>query len=88
MSAVVSPGHQGRAIEIKSLLGAYSEAEDLINIGAYAAGSNPQIDLALKFIEPINGFLQQDADEGGDFESHVQRLMGLLEAQPAAEERA
>ena len=88
MSAVVSPGHQERALQIKSLLGAYSEAEDLINIGAYAAGSNPQIDLSLKFIEPINEFLQQDSREEGDFESHVQRLMGLLEVQPAAEESA
>ena len=75
-------------MQIKSLLGAYSEAEDLINIGAYAAGSNPQIDIALKFIEPINGFLQQDSREGEDFESHVQRLMGLLESQQAAEESA
>ena len=88
MSAVVSPGHQERAMQIKSLLGAYSEAEDLINIGAYAAGSNPQIDIALKFIEPINEFLQQGSREGENFESHVQRLMGLLEAQPVEEERA
>ena len=75
-------------MQIKSLLGAYSEAEDLINIGAYAAGSNPQIDIALKFIEPINEFLQQGSREGENFESHVQRLMGLLEAQPVEEERA
>ena len=81
MTDVVSPTHVEKAAEIKTLLAAYTEAEDLINIGAYARGSNPQIDRALQFIGPINEFLRQGAREGENLDAHVQRLMGLLEAQ-------
>ena len=88
MKDVVSPAHWERSLEIKSLLSAYSEAEDLINIGAYARGSNPRIDRALQFIESINEFLVQAVEESGGFDEHVQRLMGLLEAKPAVEESA
>ena len=79
MKDVISPDHWARNVELKSLLAAYSEAEDLVNIGAYARGSNPQIDRALQFIEPINAFLRQDVGFSGDYEEHVQQLMGLLE---------
>ena len=88
MKDVVSPAHWERGMEIKSLLAAYSEAEDLINIGAYARGSNPRIDRALQFIEPIEGFLRQPVEESGGLELHVQRLMGLLEPEPEAAESA
>ena len=86
MTDVVSPAHWEKAAEIKSLLAAYTEAEDLINIGAYARGSNPQIDRALQFIEPINEFLRQGAREGEDLDAHVQRLVGLLETRPVQED--
>lgn len=85
MKDVVSPAHWARTIELKSLLSAYAEAEDLINIGAYARGSNPQIDRALQFIEPINAFLRQDVGFSGGFEEHVQQLMELLKPPPPAE---
>ncbi|MBT4502525.1 MAG: flagellar protein export ATPase FliI [Gemmatimonadetes bacterium] len=85
MKDVVSPAHWERSIELKSMLAAYGEAEDLINIGAYARGSNPQIDRALQFIDPINDFLRQGTESSDRFESHVQQLMGLL-AEPAVED--
>jgi len=87
MKDVVSQDHWARGIELKSLLAAYSEAEDLINIGAYARGSNPQIDRALQFIEPINRFLRQDVGFSGGFEEHVQQLMKLLEPPPVVPEQ-
>ncbi|MEE2657963.1 MAG: FliI/YscN family ATPase [Candidatus Latescibacterota bacterium] len=79
MKDVVTPAHWERALEIKSLLAAYTEAEDLVNIGAYARGSNPRIDRALEFIGPIDDYLRQGLGETGSLDHHVQRLMGLLE---------
>jgi flagellar biosynthesis/type III secretory pathway ATPase len=67
------------------MMAAYNEAEDLINIGAYARGSNPQIDRALGFVEPIGAFLRQRAEEGESFDKHVQRLMGIMAAEAPAE---
>ena len=46
MPAVTSGDHRAAAGVLRALLAAYREAEDLINIGAYVAGSNPRIDRA------------------------------------------
>jgi flagellum-specific ATP synthase len=79
MKDVVSPAHWERSLEIKSMLAAYAEAEDLVNIGAYARGSNPRIDRALEFIEPIEEFLKQSSSDSDRLDHNVQRFMGLLE---------
>ena len=49
----------------------YSESEDLINIGAYKAGSNKTIDFAISKIEKVNEFLVQTTDEKYDFQSEI-----------------
>jgi flagellum-specific ATP synthase len=48
-----------RSAKIREILAVYSEQEDLINIGAYKDGASPKIDMALKYIEPVNNFLRQ-----------------------------
>ena len=45
------------------MLATYSEAEDLINIGAYKNGSNPDIDYAIRKNKEVNEFLCQDTEE-------------------------
>jgi len=42
----------------------YRKNQDLINIGAYPAGSNPPIDRAIQFHEPLNQFLRQGVTDG------------------------
>ena len=84
MRDVASAEHIEQAVEVKSIVAAYQEAEDLVSIGAYARGSNPQIDRALEFIDPINDFLRQGLDAGSNMGQHVQQLLGLL--QPRGEE--
>ncbi|WP_028574040.1 FliI/YscN family ATPase [Desulfonatronovibrio hydrogenovorans] len=49
--------------KIIRLLAAYNRVADMINIGAYVKGSNPEIDQAIKLIKPINDFLRQDISE-------------------------
>ena len=84
MKDVVRPVHWQTAMELKAMMAAYNEAEDLINIGAYAQGSNPQIDRALRYVDPIVEYLQQGADGGEGFDRHVQRMMGIMAAEEAA----
>jgi flagellum-specific ATP synthase len=55
--------HKASAGKLRELIAAHKKAEDLINIGAYAKGSNPQIDRAVEKIESINSFLRQDSNE-------------------------
>ena len=59
------------------LMATYREAEDLINIGAYVAGSNPRVDLALARIDSIKMFLRQGIYEQTSFEQAQAAVMML-----------
>ncbi|MBK5224009.1 MAG: FliI/YscN family ATPase [Acidimicrobiia bacterium] len=61
--AVTSPEQQQIAVTARRLLAAYREARDLIEIGAYQAGSNPTVDEAVARREHIDAFLRQGMDE-------------------------
>jgi len=77
MTDVTSPGHQAAASAVRDMMATYREAEDLINIGAYVAGSNPRVDLALARIEPIRKFLRQGIYETSDFAEAERGIMAL-----------
>jgi flagellum-specific ATP synthase len=74
---VTGPEEQDAAGYFRRLLAVYTEAEDLINVGAYAAGSNPQIDEALSKIEEINEFLRQGITEKAEIADTLRRLSNL-----------
>jgi len=77
MPDVVTAAHQQSASNVRDLLATYREAEDLINIGAYVAGSNPRVDLAIARIGAIRGFLRQGIYERTTFEEAEKALAGL-----------
>ena len=60
MPDIVSREHLDEFGTIKNMLAIYREAEDLINIGAYREGANPEIDRSVKLHMPIRDFLKQD----------------------------
>ena len=59
MPDVVTPEHFAAASKVRDMMATYREAEDLINIGAYVAGSNPRVDLAIARFETIRSFMRQ-----------------------------
>jgi len=67
MSEIASKEHKRSAGVIRDVLATYKSSEDLINIGAYAQGSNARIDYALSMIEQANGFLKQRVEEPSSF---------------------
>lgn len=77
MSAIVTKEHKAQAGKLRNVLATYSEAEDLINIGAYKNGSNPDIDYAIKKIRAVNGYLCQATDEKFQLEEEL-GLLGQL----------
>jgi flagellum-specific ATP synthase len=63
---------------MRDVIATHSEAQDLINIGAYVQGSNPKIDYARSKIDAVNDFLRQPIAEKTEFEEGVKRLDELF----------
>jgi len=79
MPDIVSADHLERASTFSEVLSTYNEAEDLINIGAYVRGSNPQIDNALAKIPNLRAFLKQDMKEKAIYQETKKRLIEIIE---------
>lgn len=77
MIDIASKDHIEASKKLRSLMAVYYEAKDLIDVGAYKNGSNPQIDNAIKMIGPINDFLKQGIDEKPTYEQTVDQLLKL-----------
>ena len=79
MTNLASPEHLRAAGQLREALAVYEDAKDLINIGAYAPGSNHRIDRALEVLEPIRRFLRQDAASPSSFQETVAQLCAIFE---------
>lgn len=79
MSQIAAKDHKSMAGKMKSVMATYHEAEDLINIGAYQRGSNQKIDYAIKMIDKINDFLQQDVETKYSFDEVLNLLNQVFE---------
>ncbi|MFO7975984.1 MAG: FliI/YscN family ATPase [Candidatus Hydrogenedentota bacterium] len=79
MIDVVSEEHRRLAGEVRGVLATYRDAEDLVNIGAYVEGSNPEIDRALRLMPKIRAFLQQGLYEESPFEEIERQLRDALQ---------
>lgn len=65
--------------KLRAALATYRESEDLINIGAYASGSNPEIDAAIELYPRICEFLQQGIYEASGWDLTLQQLAEVFE---------
>ena len=79
MPAVCTREHQGKAAALRKFLAAYRAAEDLVRIGAYQKGNDPELDAALKILPSLNTFLQQNAEERSDLQATFAQLMAISE---------
>jgi len=78
MTEVATEEQQAAGLRVRQAMATYREAEDLINVGAYVQGANPEIDLAVKVRPAVKGFLRQARNEGTTFEETRQRLIDLV----------
>ena len=83
MPDIVDGEHLDLARRIKKLMAVYEDARDLINIGAYVAGNNADIDNAIRYIDAINTFLAQRTDEKGSLEHAVAGMRQILGGEKA-----
>lgn len=75
MKDIVASEQQEAAEQLKRLLSVYRDSEDLINIGAYQRGTNPQIDKAIQFIDVINDYCRQRTTEKLTLQQAQERLV-------------
>ncbi|HSV32232.1 MAG TPA: flagellum-specific ATP synthase FliI, partial [Atribacteraceae bacterium] len=78
MPEVTSAKQQALAQKVRDVLAVYRDAEDLINIGAYVAGTNPRIDYAVRMIHQVKEFLRQEITEQIPFEASLDELCKLF----------
>jgi flagellum-specific ATP synthase len=79
MKSLVTPNHATAANQVRQMLATYNEAQDLIEIGAYQAGSNATVDAAISLHQPIKQMLTQSVDEPASFLTTVQQLEQLVQ---------
>ncbi len=79
MPDIVTSNHKERAMLFNEILSTYNEAEDLVNIGAYVKGSNPQIDHALQNISSLRLFLKQGMKEKSMYSETLNKLNEMIE---------
>ena len=77
MIDVVDAAHMDAVGRMKGHLAVYRDAEDMINIGAYAKGSNPRIDAAVEHVPGVVEFLKQGIREKVSYAETVRRLMSM-----------
>ncbi|MDR0331564.1 MAG: flagellar protein export ATPase FliI [Chitinispirillales bacterium] len=78
MSDIASKEHKEAAGKIKDAMAAYKESEDLIQIGAYAMGTNERIDRAIRLNAPITEFLRQARDSSTTFAESLKKLGAIV----------
>ncbi|MCB9497350.1 MAG: FliI/YscN family ATPase [Fibrobacteria bacterium] len=80
MSDIADNEHKAAAREILGLMAVYRENEDLINLGAYAKGSNAQIDLAVRMRDRWQAFVRQDRDESASSADSRMEILRMAQA--------
>ncbi len=79
MPRLATPEQNEAAAWVRRLLAVYRDNEDLITIGAYRQGSDPQVDLALRLREAINAYLQQPVQQPSDLAQAQAGLTQILQ---------
>src|SRR5262245_2339069 len=85
-SAIATPAQREAARKMRAALAAYRDAEDLIQLGAYVSGSNPQLDASIRLRPELLDFLRQDHLANSPLPetlSRLEELAGRMEMVPA-----
>ena len=82
MPQVVSDTHLKKALYFKQVYSRYQQNKDLISVGAYAKGNDPEIDLAIEQMPKMRSFLQQGMGERSEWKESVARLSGMFASEP------
>ncbi len=83
MNDVVGREHKLLAAEAREVLSVYRESADLVEVGAYVAGTNPRLDRALGSVHRLNAFFRQELHQRYTLADTLAGLGGILTPPPA-----
>lgn len=78
MPHIVSEAHLQGALQVKQLYSKFAQNRDLIAVGAYAKGSDPDLDRAITLMPAINGFLRQSLRESFTVDQTLEQLVKAM----------
>ena len=78
MTEIVSPEHIAAGQMFRRLMSLYMENRDLLLMGGYSAGQDPDLDLAVQLWPQLISLIQQPQTDLADFESSAAALTGLF----------
>jgi flagellum-specific ATP synthase len=77
MPAVTTPEHRRQAATVRRLLAVHARSEDLIRIGAYKAGTDEDLDRAIRALPLLREFLEQRSEERVTMDEAVRHLNAM-----------
>lgn len=83
MPHIVSEGHMQGAMRVKQLYSRYQQNRDLIAVGAYTKGSDPELDQAIQLMPAINDFLRQSLTQSFSIDKSLEALVTAMTSVPA-----
>lgn len=81
MNSIVNEEQVQSAIAFKKLYSNYEQNKDLINVGAYRSGTDPEIDQAMQYFPHLQNYLQQGRGEKSTYQQSLDDLLNLLHPQ-------
>lgn len=88
MPHIVTPEHMKAAQKFKQVYARYQQARDLISVGAYVPGSDPETDFAIERIDSMKQFLQQSLQNKSAFSDSAAQLVEVMSQQAGSGEHA
>ena len=79
MNQVTSADHQQKARQFRHYFSLYEQNKDLLNVGAYKAGSNPDLDRAIQLHPGLQGFLRQGMNEKVSLQESLDQLSLIMQ---------
>ncbi|MBX9648537.1 MAG: flagellum-specific ATP synthase FliI, partial [Xanthobacteraceae bacterium] len=78
MPRSADPAYLSVITKSRQIMATYADMEELIRLGAYRAGSSPEVDEAIRLHEPLEGFLRQGKDENASLGDGYRQLAEIL----------
>jgi flagellum-specific ATP synthase len=82
MPQIIEPEHLENAQQFKNIYSLYRQNQDLINVGAYSIGNDPNIDEAIAMFPSLQTLLKQGMDEAVDWQNSVTALQQTMQQPP------